>query len=107
MRRLLALETCDAVGDGGGGVVGAWRVLGWHWAQLRAVSAGEQRIGAAVRAEVSHRLTVRWRPHGAISRPTPRQRFREGARVFDIVAVSEADDDNRALLCWVREGAAG
>lgn len=107
MRRRLALETWEAAGDGGGGDAGGWRALGWHWAQLRPVSASERLIGQAALAEVSHRVVVRWRPYGAISRPKASQRFREGPRVFEIVAVTEAADDNRALVCWVREGAPG
>lgn len=107
MRRRLELETWEAAPDGGGGDVGAWRALGWHWAKMRAVSAHERSVGSAALAEISHRIELRWRPHGAISRPVASQRFREGARVFEIVAVAEADDENRALLCWVREGAAG
>ncbi len=107
MKRRMALEAFEDAPDGGGGSAGFWRALGWHWAELRAVSARDARVGEVLRAEVSHRVTVRWRPDGAPSRPTAKQRFREGGRVFDIVAVAEADDKARALTCWVTEGVAG
>jgi len=47
---------------------------------------------------------VRGAPVGAASRPRPDQRFREGDRVFAILAVSEFDATGRWLECWAEEG---
>lgn len=49
------------------------------------------------------RITVRAAPQGAPSRPTPLQRFRDGARLFAIEAVTEADPEGRFLVCFARE----
>ena len=43
------------------------------------------------------------RRSAATTRPRPDQRFRDGARVFRIVAVTERDRDGRYLLCFARE----
>jgi head-tail adaptor len=40
---------------------------------------------------------------GAPSRPLPGQRFRAGARVWRIVAVSESDATGAFLTCFSRE----
>lgn len=44
------------------------------------------------------RVTVR-----AVARPKPGQRFREGSRVFAILAVAERDPAGRYLTCFCRE----
>ena len=54
-------------------------------------------------ARMGFRITVRAAPQGAPSRPTPLQRFRDGARLFAIEAVTEADPEGRFLVCFARE----
>jgi head-tail adaptor len=40
---------------------------------------------------------------GSDRRPRPDQRFREGARLFRILAVAEADAQGLYLTCFARE----
>ncbi|NJS38774.1 MAG: head-tail adaptor protein [Rhodobacteraceae bacterium] len=54
-------------------------------------------------AAVPYRITVRAAPTGAVSRPKAGQRFREGTRLFPILAVTEADPYGRFLTCFARE----
>ena len=104
LTRLLTLEARDDAPDGGGGVAARWVRLGAHWAEVRPGSAVEQVLGGVEASAVTHRVMLRWAPFGAPSRPKPNQRFREGARVFDILGVTEADTRNAWLIAWVREG---
>lgn len=84
LNRSLVLETPSRVADGAGGFVQGWSALGVLWAHVQ-----------------GKRVTVR----GAVGpqRPVEGQRFRDGARVFAIGAVTEADVDGRYLLCMVEE----
>jgi head-tail adaptor len=50
---------------------------------------------------------VRGAPVGAPSRPVAGQRFREGARIYPILAVAEADPEGRYLVCHAEEGGRG
>lgn len=102
LNRLMTLEAPTLSPDGGGGVVAEWRALGSHWAALSPRSGGERGEAGLTTSRVSHRATLRWTPEGDPARPRPEQRLREGARVFDILAVAE-DRERRFVTCWLEE----
>lgn len=103
LNRRLTLEEAQRLPDGAGGQTIAWVALGEVWAAI-APGTGRERAGESVTlASVTCRITLRAAPHGAASRPRPDQRLRAGARVFRILAVSEADDAGRYLTCFARE----
>jgi len=103
LSRELALEAPVRVADGSGGFAESWTELGRLWAEVVA-RTGRERDGAGLPlAQVAYRITVRAAPVGAPSRPQPRQRFREGARVFRIEAVAERDPEGAYLTCFARE----
>lgn len=102
LNRRLALERFDGRGDSAGGVTGAWRLLGWVWADLGAVSLRESAAGA----RISHRAVLRWAPEGDPLRPAAGMRLREAGRVFTVLAAAEADAQFRFLTCWLEEAAA-
>ena len=103
LTRALVLESPVAAPDGAGGFTTTWVAQGTHWAEIRA-GAGRERLAALGPAgEVTLRILVRAAPHGSGRRPRPDQRFREGARVFVILAVAEADVQGRYLICTARE----
>jgi head-tail adaptor len=54
---------------------------------------------------VSHRVTLRAAPRGALGRPAAGQRFTDGSRSLLIRAVAEADLRGQRLICWVEEEA--
>ncbi|SPF80833.1 head-tail adaptor protein [Pseudoprimorskyibacter insulae] len=103
LNRKLVLEAASQVPDGAGGATEAWGVLGTMWAELRPGSGRERSTDAGLLALSSYRITVRAAPAGATNRPKPGQRFREGARLFRIIAVSEADRAGRYLTCFANE----
>ena len=104
--RKLVLETPVRAADGAGGHGVSWQPLGTVWADVVARTGREPVIAGRDAARIGYRITVRGAPQGAPSRPRPEQRFREGGRIFNILAVSEADPLGRHLVCWAEEGSA-
>jgi head-tail adaptor len=103
LNRLLQLEEAQRVPDGAGGFTTTWVVLGSVWAEIRPGS-GRERAGEFVTlSTVPYRITVRAAQQGAPSRPRPDQRFREGQRLFRILAVTEAGQSGGYLTCHAQE----
>ena len=103
LNRNLTLENKDRIPDGGGGFSEVWTPLGTHWAEIT-TRAGSARAEAGVPVSaVSYKIVVRGSPHGAPSRPVPGQRFREGQRLFSIIAVAERDASGLYLTCFAEE----
>ncbi|SOC07676.1 head-tail adaptor protein [Rhodobacter maris] len=101
--RPLVLEEARRVSDGAGGFALDWQPLGTLWAEVSA-GTGSERAGEFVTlASVPWRIVVRAAPVGSPRRPRPEQRFREGARIFRILAVAEADAEGHYLTCFARE----
>ncbi len=99
LRRRLVLERQVAVPDGAGGFAASWALVGYLWAE---VAPGAGRAGGAEEYPVARqpfRITVRGAAPGAASRPVAGQRFRDGTRVFAILAVTERDPEGRYLVC--------
>jgi len=104
LNRRLDLEERVVTPDGSGGFSTAWQKLGTLPAQLLARSGRERFIGGRVVSGTSFRITVRAAPFGAVSRPRPDQRFRDGARTYAILAVAESNKSDLYLECWAEEG---
>ena len=106
LSRRLVLEEAQLTPDGAGGMVRSWNALGTHWAEMRFRSGREANVGTVTTSTNAYRITVRAASHDAASRPKPEQRFREGVRIFRIVAVLENNDQGRYLTCLAEEEAA-
>lgn len=102
--RRLVLESPVTTPDGSGGFAVAWVAEGTIWADVTARTSREDLVGAAVRPRTKYRIIVRGAPIGAPSRPRPEQRLREGARIYDILTVSEHDATGRHLEILAEEG---
>jgi head-tail adaptor len=103
LTRQLVLESPVRVPDGSGGYVTTWTPLGMIWAEVRAGAARESAGAGTAMARVNYTVILRAGRVGASSRPTPDQRFREGSRLFTILAVAERDPDGRYLVCQTVE----
>lgn len=101
-RRMVLEERVERPNASGGHSLD-WRGLGAHWVALEAAQGRAAGAEALATGELSLRLILRASPAGADSRPRPGQRLREGGRVFAILAVAEADPDQRYLTCFARE----
>lgn len=103
LQRRLALEAEVAAPDGAGGFTRSWVLRGHLWGEVT------PRTGTAVPGEEfplsrqAFRITVRGAAQGEPSRPVAGERFRDGSRVFAILAVTERDEDGRYLVCAARE----
>lgn len=103
LNRKLVLEGQSRSADGAGGHRLTWSALGELWAEVTP-GAGVERAGEFVTlASVPYKIVVRAAPEGSPRRPRPEQRFREGTRIFRILAVTERDPRGHYLTCFARE----
>lgn len=99
LNRRLILEAPERTPDGMGGYAITWQPLGEVWAEIKP-GTGREKAGIAVSlSQVPVRITLRAAPVGQTNRPKPDQRFREGGRIFVILAVTEPDMSGRYLTC--------
>lgn len=103
LNRRLLLEEPQRAPDGAGGFTETWVALGTLWANIRAGSGREASGEAVSLSKTTFRITVRAVPFGAPSRPKAGQRFRDGARVFEIASVAEREPGERFLTCYCTE----
>ncbi|GGA02521.1 MAG: head-tail adaptor protein [Rhodobacteraceae bacterium] len=103
LNRALVLEAPMTSSDGAGGLVETWTALGTLWGEIRPRTGRETQGEAGPVAVGRFRITVRGAPQGATSRPVPGQRFRVGARLFRVLAVTEREPGGMYLVCETRE----
>lgn len=103
LTRALVLEAPVDTADGAGGTATGWTPRGTLWAEVVAGTGREVAGAGGTVAATPYRITVRAAPPGCEARPRPGQRFREGARVWRIRAVAEADPAGRYLTCFAEE----
>lgn len=103
LNRRLVLEQHFREPDGAGGYTEGWLALGTLWAQMQA-GAGREQAGPGIPVgRVSYRIIVPAAPVGALARPRPDQRLREGTRIFRIQAVAERGTRGAYLTCFCEE----
>ncbi len=103
LNRKLVLESPVTVPDGAGGFTKSWAAVGTVWADVQP-GTGKELAGIEVNvSSVSYLITVRGAAVGSAQRPLAGQRMTEGARRFEILAVTEADAEARHLKCYARE----
>jgi head-tail adaptor len=103
LTRALVLEGAQRVANGTGGYAESWVALGTLWAEVVAGSGRDVPGEEVTISSVPYRITVRGAPVGAPSRPRVAHRFRDGLRVFRILAVTERDAGGQFLTCFARE----
>lgn len=103
LNRKLVLEAPQKTEDGAGGYVEVWNALGTLWAQVTARTGRETAQSGTSVSAMSYKIVVRGAPFGNAERPTPDQRFRDGARVFVIKAVADDDANGRYITCFATE----
>jgi SPP1 family predicted phage head-tail adaptor len=72
-----------------------WATVATFWADVAPLQGRELSNAQQIKATVTHRLTMRW--PGSSLTITPSMRFTWGSRIFNIVAVLNADERNRRL----------
>jgi len=103
LHRRLALEAEVVTADEAGGFSRTWAARGFVWGEV-APRTGSSVAGEEVPlSRQAFQITVRGAAPGEPSRPVAGERFRDGSRVFAILAVTERDVDGRYLVCAARE----
>ncbi|HVV78375.1 MAG TPA: phage head closure protein [Pseudolabrys sp.] len=87
MDRRLVLEAPAETDDGAGGVTRSYATVTTLWAQVTPVRARSDVAADSLAALVTHRIVVR-----ASRTLTTLNRFRDGTRIFRIVAFRETAD---------------
>jgi SPP1 family predicted phage head-tail adaptor len=82
----LTLEAPVEAADGAGGVTRSHAAVATLWASLDPVSARGDVAASALGATITHRIGIRYRAD-----ITLRHRFRDGGRIFRIVAMRDRD----------------
>jgi len=95
----LDLEAPTEASDGQGGVTVTFGLVASLWALIEPISMERQEFASQNRAVVTHRITLRFR-----SDVTMAQRFRKGARIFEILSFQDPDETGRYLVCLCAEG---
>jgi head-tail adaptor len=103
LSRALVLEGPVEAPDGMGGLALTWATLGTLWAEVLPGTGRDTAGEEVLLSTVPYRITVRGAAQGAASRPKVGQRFRDAARIFTILAVTERDETGQYLVCFVRE----
>lgn len=88
--RRMALEGRVTTPDGAGGFVAGWQKRGELWAAFAPAQMGTGQEAGQPSAAPRYRVTLRAAPVGSPRRPVAGERLVEGARRFDILAVSES-----------------
>lgn len=103
LNRRLVLEEPQRSPDGAGGYTETWIAVGTLWAAITPGSGRERDGDQLTLSRVPYRIVVRGAAAGAASRPRAEQRFREGDRLFRILAVTERDPRGHYLTCFAEE----
>jgi SPP1 family predicted phage head-tail adaptor len=85
LRDRLTLEQPVRAADGGGGASVTWESVADLWAHVRPISGDERLAHDQIAGRLTHQVWVRHRT-GVV----PAMRFRDGARIYEIVAVLDS-----------------
>ncbi len=94
----VVLETPTDTPDGAGGFTRSWVSAAMLAADIVPVRASEGEFGEGHAGLVTHRIIIRGRTD-----ITSGDRFRLGARIFEVRAIHDRDEDGRYLTCLAQE----
>ena len=94
LRHRLTLEQAVTAEDGSGGFSTDWADVATIWGAIETLSGRETEASDAVRAEATHRITIRHRDDVG-----PAKRLRFYARVFEIVSAADPESSRLLLVC--------
>lgn len=100
LREQIALQQNTPTVDAHGQPIASWATTATVYARLDPLSGREFIEGARRDADITHRITIRYR---ADITPTTAWRILYGTRVFDIEAVLNLDERDRVWQIMARE----
>ena len=98
LRKRVVLETSVDTPDGAGGFSRSWVSGATLAADIAPVRANDSEFGEGHAGLVTHLIIIRGRSDIASG-----DRFRLGARIFEIRAIHDRDEDDRYLTCLAQE----
>ena len=98
LRHRALIEQPNPTPDGGGGGDQAWAMVATVWAAVEPVSGREVRVAEKLNAEITHKVTIRYRDDVDAS-----MRFDFGGRKLRIRAVINPLERNIWLECLCEE----
>jgi len=98
LRHRLVLEEAQRVSDGAGGFTETWVTVATVWAAIEPSGGGEGVDSGRLAGRVSHTVSLRYR-----AEVIPAMRFRQGTRLFHILAAINEDERRRWLRCLCEE----
>jgi SPP1 family predicted phage head-tail adaptor len=103
-RHRLTFQTKSKEQDELGEPINAWVDAFKCWGEVAPMSGRELIAAAAVQSEVTHTISVRYRPELQNPKDVAAMRVLFGARVFDINASMNQDERNRLVMLQAKEG---
>ena len=98
LRQRLTLEELERTSDEGGGFTEQWVTVATVFASLRPTGGGERVESGRLAGTVTHEVVLRYR-----DAVVPAMRFRQGSRIFHILAVIDVEERKRWLKCLCEE----
>ncbi len=104
LRHQVTLQRRDTLRDSMGGQSLCWTDVCTTRAAITQLSGRELEIARAIHSEVTHGITLRYRPEFANPTRAAALRLRFKGRVFNIVSVNNVDERGRELYLVCSEG---
>ena len=95
-QKRVGIQTKQTVRDEAGGTIDTWVTGNTVWAHIAPASGKELFAGEQVKAEVTHKITMRF-----YSAMTTRKRIIYGTRIFDVNFIKNIDERDcyQEMLC--------
>ena len=104
LRHRLTFQTKSSATDALGQPLNTWADAFKCWGDVAPISGRELMAAAAVQSEVTHSISVRYRPELQNPKDVAAMRVLFGSRVFDIKASMNQDERNRLVILQAAEG---
>ena len=105
LRKRIVLQSRPAPLDSSGSTSNVWTDVATVWGDLKPMSGRNLMAAQAVKSELSHEITLRYRPEFANPILASEMRVVYSGRYFNIHAVLNRDERNREITLMAFEGA--
>lgn len=101
LRHRIQLARDTFASDDLGQDVGTPTTVGTCWGEIVSLSGREAVNAKQIRAETTHRVTLRWQ--GALKRPIPNDKLIFKSRTFNVLWINNVDERNRQIDVFCTE----
>jgi SPP1 family predicted phage head-tail adaptor len=104
LRKRILIQTQSGTIDTVGGQELVWSDVATVWGSIETLSGRELAIAQAINAELTHKITVRYRPELADPKVVASLRAVYQGRIFNIQYSDNVDERNREVSLIAAEG---